>query len=234
MARELHNSREVQGANSTKGQKVHLEATSQGASCWLAYSTLDDLGGDAHGRCCTPPPPPINQRPPCSDPDRPAAAAPPQREHRRHVCTPRDTATGPVTVATVTVSVAQFKAVIEPALNYLSHTKGYPGAVVQILAAADSDTRVALLEHLTKNPISDSTFHDRLCDYLPTLGTYFEVHLFLSMIKSQKAIEKALPLLKHEKFFVARRAFWYLDEQELPDPIRKKVDAFYEAHEARL
>jgi hypothetical protein len=54
------------------------------------------------------------------------------------------------------------------------------------------------------------------------------------MIKSQKAIEKALPLLKHEKFFVARRAFWYLDEQELPDPIRKKVDAFYEAHEARL
>ena len=138
--------------------------------------------------------------------------------------------------ATVAAAIAATRAkpLVEPALIYLRQTADFPEAFIQIFAKADSDTRVALLENLQAAPIADSAFHDRLCDYLPNLDTYLEAHLFFRTIKSKRAIEQALPLLKHQKFFVARRAFWYLDEQDLPDPIRDQVDAFYDAHEDRL
>ncbi|MFT5131421.1 MAG: hypothetical protein ACI8W8_005057, partial [Rhodothermales bacterium] len=137
-------------------------------------------------------------------------------------------------LVTAAIAATQSTAVIAPGLSYLRQADNYPDAVIQIFAKADSDTRVALLEYLQKNPIADSAFHDRLCDYLPQLDTYFEVHLFLNFIRSAKAVPNALPLLGHEKFFVARRAFSYLDEQDLPNEIRAKVDAFYAKHEDRL
>jgi hypothetical protein len=129
----------------------------------------------------------------------------------------------------------QSKPLVQPALAYLrAAAHDYPQAFLQIFDKADSNTRVALLEELQAHPIADSAFHDRLCDHLPSLATYLETHLFLRFIKSKRAIEQALPLLKHEKFFVARRAFWYLDEQDLSDTIRDQVDAFYTKHEDRL
>jgi uncharacterized protein YjiS (DUF1127 family) len=127
------------------------------------------------------------------------------------------------------------KPLVEPALAYLrAAAPDFPDAFLQIFAKADSDTRVALLEQLQAHPIADSAFHDRLCDYLPSLASYLEAHLFFRVIRSRRAIEQTLPLLQHEKFFVARRAFWFLDEQDLPAAIRDRVDAFYDAHEDRL
>ena len=33
---------------------------------------------------------------------------------------------------------------------------------------------------------------------------------------------------------IARRAFWFLDERDLPPKLRAAVDAFYEKHQDRL
>ena len=144
---------------------------------------------------------------------------------------------------------------LKPTMAYLSETAAEPGdyydAIIKLFAESDSKKHLLILESLMsdKNKAGDgvtesdqkllSEFYDRLCDYLPGLESYYEVHLFLTLMEKKNAgsstvVEKAADLLKHKKFFVSRRAYWFLEKQNLPEDVRKRVDAYYSENEDRL
>ena len=133
---------------------------------------------------------------------------------------------------------------IKPTLAYLRETtpsdQVYYDSIVSIFSAADSKQRLLIIEALiadTQKPVAG--FYDRLCVYLPELESYYEVHLFLKLMEkrnaaSAKVAMKAAGLLKHQKFFVSRRAYWYLEKQKLSADLRKLVDAYHDKNEDRL
>ncbi|MFV1994718.1 MAG: hypothetical protein ACC661_04725 [Verrucomicrobiales bacterium] len=130
------------------------------------------------------------------------------------------------------------------ALAYLRETapsdQAYYDSIVSIFSATDSRKRLLILDVLSKEsqqPVAG--FYDRLCDYLPELESYYEVHLFLELMEKRNPASavvavKAAELLQHEKFFVSRRAYWYLEKRTLPANLRKLVDAYYDANKDRL
>ena len=82
-------------------------------------------------------------------------------------------------------------------------------------------------------------FCERLCDHLPGLKTYYEVHLFLNLMHrrhpgSPKVTRQTAELLDHDKFLVSRRAYQHLATQELPADLRKRLDAYADKHRDRL
>jgi hypothetical protein len=133
---------------------------------------------------------------------------------------------------------------VNPTLAYLG--KAAPGeevrddAILRLFAGTGSKQRVLILDALTDSPAKRTpAFHDRLCDHLPSLETYYEVHLFLTLMEaknpsSPKVLQKTAKLLDHEKFFVSRRAYQHLAKHTLPEDIQRRVDAYAEEHQDRL
>ena len=139
---------------------------------------------------------------------------------------------------------AMSKDLVELALEYLEDAATSQAArqetLLRVFAKATADQRVVILDRLVAEAESaPSGFYDQLSEQLPEFDSYYEVHLFLNLMErrnpgSAAVIQHTLPLLKHEKFFVARRAFWFLNKQDLTKEQNEKVDAFYEAHADRL
>ena len=133
---------------------------------------------------------------------------------------------------------------IKPALAYLRETaptdQTYYDSIVSLFSEADSKKRLLILEAVVSDPQTPVVgFYDQLCDYLPELESYYEVHLFLNLMEkrngsSSKVAEKATELLKHPKFFISRRAYWYLEKQTLPVNLKKSAEAFYIKNKDRL
>ena len=74
---------------------------------------------------------------------------------------------------------------------------------------------------------------------MPKFNSHHELHLLLALITSRGAgsdeiNQNAARLLKHKKFFVARRAYWYLKKQTLSPDVKAQVDAFHKKHRLRL
>lgn len=113
-------------------------------------------------------------------------------------------------------------------------------AILDIFSTSGSKKRVLILEALLGPPRKPApAFCDRLSDHLPDLDTYYEVHLFLTLMEqrnaaSAKLTRKTAALLDHDKFFVSRRAYQHLAPQELPPKIRKRVEAYEDLHRDRL
>jgi hypothetical protein len=134
--------------------------------------------------------------------------------------------------------------VMDPLLEYLhaasAEPTAYYDALVGVFAKAGSEKRLLILNALEKDPgTPPEGFFDRLSAALPGIETYYELHRFLNLVEARDAvtpglIEQVVPLLAHEKFFVARRAYAFLSEQTLSDEARKIVEAFYKAHADRL
>ncbi|NOX99822.1 MAG: hypothetical protein GXP30_08855 [Verrucomicrobia bacterium] len=133
---------------------------------------------------------------------------------------------------------------ITPALAYLKQAAAsnqiYDDSIISLFSEADSKKRLLILEALSAESQKHLPgFYDALCDYLPTLESYYEVHLFLNLMNkknpgSAKVAEKAAELLKHEKFFVSRRVYAYLEKQSLSADLQKQVTAYLEKNKDRL
>lgn len=136
------------------------------------------------------------------------------------------------------------EALIKPAIAYLREAapseQDYYDSIVSLFAEADSKKRLIILEALmSDNQKPVAGFYDQLCDHLPELDSYFEVHLFLNLMEkhnknSSRVSEKTIELLKHPKFFVSRRAYWYLEKQTLPENLQQQVDAYFKKNKDRL
>jgi len=133
---------------------------------------------------------------------------------------------------------------VDPALAYLRQAapsdQAYYDAIVELFSVPDSKKRVLILEELSsKEQQAAAGFYDQLCDYLPSLESYFEVHRFLTLMEEQnpgstKVAEKTAKLLQHKKFFISRRAYWFLEKQTLPADLQKVVDDYAGENEDRL
>jgi hypothetical protein len=133
---------------------------------------------------------------------------------------------------------------VTPTLAYLRQAapsdQVYFDSIVDLFSSPDSKKRLLILEDLTsgtRKPLAG--FYDRLSDFLPSLESYFEVHRFLTLMETEnpgstKVARKAAELLKHQKFFVSRRAYWFLEKQQLPADLRKSAEEYFRENEDRL
>ena len=110
-----------------------------------------------------------------------------------------------------------------------------PLAFYEQLGSLFGDTnrrgQLYLLDLLAKEKKLPQLLYGHLVAQIPRLGEYYELHLLLSLLEkgdyaSAQALTNAAPVLDHENFFMARRAFWFLEKQELPPALEKKVKAF--------
>jgi hypothetical protein len=74
-------------------------------------------------------------------------------------------------------------------------------------------------------------YFDRLSSMLSTLETYYEVHRLLNLMEarnpsSSEVTRRVQRLLDHPRFFIARRAYYYLKDQSLTTDQRKRMEAF--------
>jgi len=68
---------------------------------------------------------------------------------------------------------------------------------------------------------------------------YFELHLLLNLLEkgsytSETVLTNTAKVLNHKNFFMARRAFWFLQKKELSPELKQKLKAFQEKHKDRL
>ena len=152
---------------------------------------------------------------------------------------------GSVTLARVSNRVRTMDdSLVGLALDYLKAAlpdeSAYYCSLAMVFDGCSEEKRVFLLRRLTSSPdeIPEGAL-DLLSAAVPKFESHHELHLFLSLVAVRKAGSETISrnvatLLAHRKFFVSRRAYWYLEKQELPEAIQAKVDAFYRMHGDRL
>ena len=132
------------------------------------------------------------------------------------------------------------------ALRYLESTSTETDASIRYRAieklapAADKRTRTLFLTALSRTPQPPPKgYYDRISSWLPTMKTYFEVHLLFELLDernpdSKASVQQAMHVLENPNFLIARRAYWFLESQALEDSQQKQVEAFGKKHEDRL
>jgi len=148
--------------------------------------------------------------------------------------------------AVVERALANNATVAKAALRYLESTATEKEADIRYRAieklapAADRRTRTLFLTALSRTPQPPPTgYYDRISKWLPTMQTYFEVHLLLELLEerspeSQEAVRQAMRVLENPNFLIARRAYWFLENKALADDQQQQVTAFGTKHEDRL
>jgi hypothetical protein len=116
----------------------------------------------------------------------------------------------------------------------------YCEALFEVFADGSSKQRGLIIEALGDESLTLPVgYLDKLSADLPKFESHHEVHLFLTLMEKRNAGSKTAPvnaakLLANKKFFIARRAFWYLEKQNLEADVKTQVDAFLKKHEDRL
>ena len=103
----------------------------------------------------------------------------------------------------------------------------------------DGRRKQTVLDFVESQPSPAPVFFDALIEGLPTLTEYYELHRVLALIEqhrhsSGRLIPQVAALLKHENFFIARRAYWFLEKRALGKEEKKAVDAFVKRYGDRL
>lgn len=91
--------------------------------------------------------------------------------------------------------------------------------------------RIHLLGVLDAEKTISGAQLDILSSGLKNTDTYYELHLFLNLVEkhkhvSQQILTQVSRFLESENFFIARRAYWYLEKQTLNGALAQRVDAF--------
>ncbi len=135
---------------------------------------------------------------------------------------------------------------LEPALNFLrmvSENSGsdvYFTAIEQLFTSADKKSRAVYLKSLRDQSLpAPAGYYDRISRWLPAMTTYQEVDLLLDLLidrhaSAQQVVRQAIPLLECDSFLAARRAYYFLEKQDLRETERKQVERFRERHKDRL
>jgi hypothetical protein len=135
---------------------------------------------------------------------------------------------------------------LDAALHYLQSPPAaqdpnrYYGAIESLFASAAEPKRIRYLESLLATPLpAPAGFYDRFSSHLTALETYYEVHLLLNLMAernpgSEMVMRRALLLLDGKKFFIARRAYYALQDQTLTAPQRRHLEAFRQRYQDRL
>lgn len=148
--------------------------------------------------------------------------------------------------AVIKASCRQNTSLVTPALRYLQSASAanksdvYFPAIERHFLPVGKKTRITCLVSLSATELTaPKGYYDRISRWLRTSDSYYEVHLLLNLVSSRKAtsetiVRNAMPLLEHKTFTVARRAFDFLSDQDLPADDREKLAAFREKYKDRL
>ena len=101
----------------------------------------------------------------------------------------------------------------------------------RIFEKSSGDTRIQLLGLLEAEASISGAQLDKLSVGLAEADSYYELHLFLGLVEKHKHVSEQLLLhvsrfLENENFFVARRAYWFLDKQMLNEQLTRQMEAF--------
>ena len=128
------------------------------------------------------------------------------------------------------------------AIAYLENSSGdkhqLHASLVDVFQDMDPARKLYIIEYLfDQNEVADSTLSGLTASFdgMP----YYPIHRVLSLIESQDATTDAVQanvakLLSHDNFFIARRAYEHLVDQEVDEDVRKTLSAFFERHSDRL
>ena len=115
----------------------------------------------------------------------------------------------------------------------------YP-ALEKLFAEGASRKQVLYLMSLlsTDLPAPDG-FYDALSNRLPTLGSYYEVHLLLNLMAAENpdsptVVSNVVALLDNPSFLIGRRAYNFLKDLPLPEKETQKLAAFCSRNANRL
>ena len=102
-----------------------------------------------------------------------------------------------------------------------------------LFISSNNKDRIDLLKFLSSREDLPGSLFDRMSEALPEMNTYWELHLFISIVEkhgyvSQPILTQISRLLENEDFFLARKAFWYLETQTLSQQIKNRVQVFRE------
>jgi len=108
-----------------------------------------------------------------------------------------------------------------------------------VFGAGSRPAQIHLLNLLAKEEKLSPVLCEHLVAQIPRLGEYYELHLLLNLLENRNYTSKQLltntaTVLEHENFFMARRAFWFLQKQKLSPELQKKLKAFQEKNADRL
>jgi len=123
---------------------------------------------------------------------------------------------------------------IEPSLAYLKEAMPeaqYYNNLAVMFNESNSKRRIHLLELLEFEKKLPGTLFDKMSAALPSMNTYYEFHRLLRLTEKHKHVSqlmftRASRLLERNNFFIARRAFWYLEKQTLDEQIKNRMQAF--------
>jgi hypothetical protein len=125
---------------------------------------------------------------------------------------------------------------VDPGLVYLKEAMPkaqYYDNLATIFNESHSKRRIHLLKLLSLKKELPGTLFDKMSSTLASMKTYYELHLFLRLVEkyeyvSQPILTQSSQLLESTNFFIARRAFWYLEKQTLDSQVKTRVQAFRE------
>jgi hypothetical protein len=116
----------------------------------------------------------------------------------------------------------------------------YYDGMSELFAKANRQKRTYYLSALAETELeAPDGFYNRLSRALPELGTYYEIHLLLELMEarnpdSAEVTAQAMKVLANDNFLIARRAFWFLEEQSLSPDQQHEVNAFRAKNKDRL
>ncbi len=130
----------------------------------------------------------------------------------------------------------------DKALDYLQQATDRPqfyNILTDAFIATNSKKRIHLLKFLTTQEDIPTEVYDKLTGSIPTMSEYYEAHLLLNLLErdsytTNEILRKVAALLDNNNFFVARRAYWYLQRQQTNPTIKTKIQQFAQKNQNRL
>ncbi|MFT5906238.1 MAG: hypothetical protein ACI9E1_001845 [Cryomorphaceae bacterium] len=105
--------------------------------------------------------------------------------------------------------------------------------LAQLFTNGDHKSRVHLLELLDSEEILPHFLIEKMALALPEMKDYEEIHMYLNLLEkhsysSPSILKMTSQVLKNNNFFIARRAYWYLDKQTLDKLTSSHIQSFRE------
>jgi hypothetical protein len=137
-------------------------------------------------------------------------------------------------------------ALTRPIIEYLQstpeadHFRTFFMAIAECYPDTEGDKRIRILESIMDtHHAPPKGYYDQISSWIPDAQSYYEVHLLLTIQEdnnpgSPLVTEQVIRLLDNENFLIARRAYWFLEENPLSPTQQDTVDVFRHKYADRL
>ena len=119
-------------------------------------------------------------------------------------------------------------------LDYIEKapSKQYYPSIEQVLTTSSSKGRLLSLNSLLKTTlVPPKAYFARLIRQLGTSVNYQEIQLVLQILNQKNIIspdivDQLLPMLEHDNFIIARSVYWFLQDKQLTDFVKNRLETF--------